>query len=101
MARTVSNNFRLETTTFTAGGSMDESGKCQIVKRFLYNIVDNSESMRQRSILDLETLAFRFVQTLSVCAPDALKIYFKTETSYATFSTGYWWGLHAARMVKP
>jgi hypothetical protein len=34
-------------------------------------------------------------------APDALKIYFKTETSYATFSTGYWWGLHAARMVKP
>ena len=35
---------------------MDESGKCQITKRFLYNIVDNSEAMRQRSILDLEKL---------------------------------------------
>ena len=56
MARTVSQNFKLETTTFTTGGSMDESGKCQIVKRFLYDIVNNSEAMRRRSILDLETL---------------------------------------------
>ena len=49
-------NFRLDTTTFTAGGSMDDSGKCQIVKRFLYDIVDNSPEARRRSILELETL---------------------------------------------
>ena len=49
-------NFRLDTTTFTAGGSMDNSGKCQIVKRFLYDIIDNSPEARRRSILDLETL---------------------------------------------
>ncbi|MCQ2427700.1 MAG: leucine-rich repeat domain-containing protein [Clostridia bacterium] len=34
-------------------------------------------------------------------APDSLKIYFLTQSSFATFSAGYWWGLHAARMVKP
>lgn len=51
-----STNFQLETTMFTSGGSMDESGKCQITKRFLYNIVDNSDAKRRRSILDLETL---------------------------------------------
>lgn len=52
-------NFSLETVTFTEGGSMDESGSSQIVKRFLYNIVDNSETARRRAVFDLENLVPR------------------------------------------
>ena len=69
-------NFRLETTMFTAGGSMDESGRCQIVKRFLYNIVDNSEAKRQRSILDLETL----VPVKGSCMSDDIRYTMKSAT---------------------
>lgn len=69
-------NFRLETTTFTTGGSMDESGKCQIVKRFLYNIVDNSEAMRRRAILDLETL----VPVKGSCMSDDARYTMKSAT---------------------
>ena len=71
-----SNNFKLEATTFTAGGSMDESGKCQIVKRFLYNIVDNSETMRRRSIIDLETL----VPAMGSCMSDDARYTMKSAT---------------------
>lgn len=56
MARTVSQNFRLEDIAFLEKASMDESGKCQIIKRFIYEIVDNSAKMRKRATLDLETL---------------------------------------------
>lgn len=69
-------NFRLETTMFTAGGSMDESGRCQIVKRFLYNIVDNSEAKRQRAILDLETL----VPVKGSCMSDDIRYTMKSAT---------------------
>jgi len=34
-------------------------------------------------------------------APNKLKIYFNTTSAFSTFSGGYWWGFHAARMVKP
>ncbi len=54
--RTVSENFELEDVAFIKGGSMDESGKCQITKRWIYNIVDNSAAKRRRALLDLETL---------------------------------------------
>ena len=69
-------NFQLETTTFTAGGSMDESGKCQIVKRFLYNIVDNSKEMRHKAILDLEKL----VPVKGSCMSDDARYTLKSAT---------------------
>ena len=69
-------NFLLEATTFSTGGSMDESGKCQIVKRFLYNIVDNSEAMRQRAILELETL----VPVKGSCMSDDSRYTMKSAT---------------------
>ena len=59
MPRTVSDNFQLEDVAFIEGGSMDESGKCQITKRWIYNIVDNSDAMRRRALFDLETLVPR------------------------------------------
>lgn len=76
MARQASQNFALETTTFTAGGSLDESGKCQIVKRFLYNIIDNSPENRARSILDLETL----VPIKGSCMSDDARYTLKSAT---------------------
>ena len=38
---------------------------------------------------------------LFVGASDALRMYFYTETSYQNFVSGYWWSIHAARMVQP
>lgn len=74
--RTTSRNFRLEDTAFLNGVSMDESGKCQIVKRFIYNIVDNSDSMRRRAILDLETL----VPAKGSCMADDARYTMKSAT---------------------
>lgn len=69
-------NFRLETTTFTSGGSMDENGRCQIVKRFLYNIIDNSEENRRRATLDLEKL----VPVKGSCMADDARYTLKSAT---------------------
>lgn len=33
-------------------------------------------------------------------APDTLKLCFYTETSFQNFLTGYWWSVHAPRMVS-
>ena len=74
--RAVSDNFKLETATFNSGGSMSENGKCQIVKRFLYNIVDNSPEMRRRAILDLETL----VPAKESCMADDARYTLKSAT---------------------
>ncbi len=50
------NNFKLKDVSFTDGGSMDDSGKCQLKKRFHYEIINNENSNRRRAILDLEAL---------------------------------------------
>ena len=51
--------FELESTSFLNGGSMDESGKCTVVKHFLYTIRDNSKANRNRAILELEKIVPR------------------------------------------
>ena len=51
-----SNNFTLESTAFLNGGRMDDSGKRTITKRFIYRIRNNSTAMRNRALIDLETL---------------------------------------------
>ena len=66
-------NFRLTETTFNNGGSMDESGKCQIVKRFLYDIIDNSAASRRKAILELEKLVPRKDSCMSDDARYTLK----------------------------
>ena len=33
-------------------------------------------------------------------APAGLKMYFYTESSFQNFVSGYWWGVHAERMVR-
>ena len=33
-------------------------------------------------------------------APSGLKMYFYTESSFQNFVSGYWWGVHAERMVR-
>ena len=76
MARTVSQNFKLVDVAFLNGGSMDESGRCQITKRFLYNIVDNSAEMRRRATLDLETL----VPLKGSCMSDDARYTLKSAT---------------------
>ena len=37
---------------------------------------------------------------LFVGAPDALRMYFYSETSFQNFVTGYWWSIHGERMVS-
>jgi|GEM_PF-5028220 len=76
MDRVASENFQLETTMFTSAGSMDESGKCQITKRFLYNIIDNSPEKRMRANLDLETL----VPVKGSCMSDDARYTLKSAT---------------------
>ena len=49
-------NFLLEDTAFINGGNMDDQGRCQIVKRFIYTIRDNTEANRKRAIIDLASL---------------------------------------------
>ncbi|MBO5269741.1 MAG: hypothetical protein J6B77_03075, partial [Clostridia bacterium] len=49
--------------------------------------------MRRETAEDLEAGADLFDG-----APEALRICFYTETSYQNFVSGYWWGVHAARM---
>lgn len=55
----MASNFRLDNTTFQSGGRMDENGKCTIVKRFLYNIIDNSKERRRNAVFELESLVPR------------------------------------------
>ena len=70
------NNFELESTSFSSGGSMDSSGNRQVVKRFVYNLVDNSPEKRAEAILDLEKL----VPSQGSCMADDSKYVLKSAT---------------------
>lgn len=48
--------FRFEDSAFINGGSMDENGRGQIIKRIIYEIAENTAENRRIAIIELEKL---------------------------------------------